>query len=99
MAQQISKSALMDMIRQAIADEQNKALRRSQNQIVTDDGSRQKHVLKKELSDMRNKVRLEIADLDEKLMKLRYTKQELEDLINTARRAIQRLEQLKQVRY
>jgi hypothetical protein len=99
MAQQISKRVLMDMIRQAIADEQDKANRKSQNQIFTDDGSRQKYVLKKELSDMRSKVRLEIADLDEKLRKLRYTKQELEDLINTARRAIKRLEQLKQIRY
>lgn len=99
MAQQISKSALMDMIRQAIADEQNKTNRRNQNQIFTDDGSRQKHVLKKELSDMRNKVRLEIADLDEKLMKLRYKKQELDELIFKAAKVIRRLEQLQQIRY
>ena len=93
MAKQISKSDLMDYIRQAIADEQDKigagGSGRYQNNAQ----------LQKELSDMRQKVRLEMQSLDEKLAKLRYTKQELDELILKASKAVRRLEQLKQIRY
>tara|TARA_Y100001970_G_scaffold82192_1_gene104103 strand:+ start:9571 stop:9858 length:288 start_codon:yes stop_codon:yes gene_type:complete len=95
MAQKLSRQDLMDYIKRAIANEQ----RKKQNQIGADDDIRQKHVLKKELSDMRGKVRFEMQKLDEKLMKLHYTKQELDELILKAAKAIRKLEQLKQIRY
>lgn len=93
MAQQISKQDLMNYIRQAIADEQNKIGSGGSG------GYQSNARLQQELSDMRKKVRLEMQNLDEKLTKLRYTKQELDELILKAAKAIRRLEQLKQIRY